>query len=288
MSEPAENQLMVRMLQARSRAHLLQAPGMAAHVLSMVVPPKTKEAGERVSGSRELPLPLNAKALEDANDLYGQLVNWSTYWARVLGAPPPASVLVWFRKDEDCDGFPSWVTVADSRELVRDVTRWLVAAGDRIGEDSGAGMYFDSIKDLMAPLFGRYPMAPRMRATSAMTCPVCDRRTVIVNFDAEPVVMVACTFCGHEVPPAAFEKYVAKLTLQHHVEAESREYWSFEDAMRECEVSRATVLRYVREGLPTYGSGEVVKRVEFLGMKRQRGLNSASGRLAPLSTMKEN
>lgn len=277
--------LTTRMLQTRARTHLLQAPGMAAHILTLVIPPKGKEPGERVSGTRELPLPLNAKALEDANGLYAELVNWATYWARTLGAPPPASVLAWYRKDQDCDGFASWVTIPDARELVRDVTRWLVAAADRISEHDSADMYFDSIKELMAPLFGRYPMAPRLKATSTQTCPVCDRRTIIVNFDAEPHVMVACTYCGHDIPPAAYHRYVIELTLQHQMEEEPKEFWSIEDAMREASVSRATVLRYIREGLPTYGAGEVVRRLEFLGMRRRREVNQASTQIVSTSTV---
>jgi len=95
--------------------------------------------GERVDGGGggggggdESPLPMNAKALEDDNNLYAKPVYWTVIHARELGVMPPASVLGWSRVDTNCDGFPSWATRADARTLVTAVSTWLVAAAARI------------------------------------------------------------------------------------------------------------------------------------------------------------
>lgn len=216
-----EPELSLRMRQARAKSHLYQAPQLVTHILSLVVPTIGNAPGPRVSGSRDTPLPLNARAMEDANDLYGQLVNWSTLYARKLRIAPPASVLAWARTDRDCEGFPSWSTTADSIELLRDVTRWLIAVGDRIAKLPAATDYFDSVKDLVSPLISRYPTAPRAIRYATRPCPVCTKRTIIVDFDARTplgyedglnyevvTTVVACTHCGHVVPSKAVPRYV--------------------------------------------------------------------------------
>lgn len=201
---------------ARTRHLLSLAPDVAAHVLSLVAPAGGGGQGVRVSGSKEIPLPLNAKALEDANGLYSQLVNWCTSIARSMGLRPPATVLGWMRRDVDCDGFPSWAHPEDAAELVRTVAEWLSGHSEHLAGFAIGRAFFDDLRDeLLGPLLGRYPQMPRRPATAARECPVCDRRTVIVNFDEEgDGVMVACTFCGHEVPESVVTRFLPVLASE--------------------------------------------------------------------------
>ncbi|MGV8912225.1 MAG: hypothetical protein ACOH14_06355 [Rhodoglobus sp.] len=201
-------ELTPRMKQLRARKHLEQAPTLIGHILTLVMP-AGGSGGDKVSGTRDPQMPLNAQALEDANDLYAQLVNFAVSHARALGVNPPGSTLGWSRRDQDCDGLPSWATAGDAAALTNDVTQWLIAGGDRIAKLKAAGNYFDDVRNLITPLYGRYPQAERVPAFASRECLVCGRRTVIVNFaDDSDSVSVACAFCGWAVPDAGIERYI--------------------------------------------------------------------------------
>lgn len=215
-----DRMLELKLKRLRARRLLEDAPDMVAHVLAQV-PRAGGVPGPHVSGGEKAPLPLNARALEDANSLYSQLANWAINHARALHVMPPASVLGWWRLDENCDGFPSWATRGDSAALLRAVTDWLVAADARIAGLSMAEEFWDDVREIMGPLYARYPRTvPRPRFASR-SCPLCDRKTIIVDFDDRDtlgypedlgyslaVVTVACTYCGHVIPTAGIEKYL--------------------------------------------------------------------------------
>lgn len=275
MTETIDNQLIAKLKQLRTKRHLQAAPDMVAHILTLVKPGIGGQGGDKVSGTRETPLPLNAQALEDANNLYAQLVNWAISHARALGVLPPSVALGWHRRDEDCDGFPSWAKISDAAALTNDIADWLVMGADKIEDLPAAGDYHEDIQTIFGPMLGRYQRAPRRRTTSAETCDVCGRVTVVVNFtDDGTDATVACTYCGHVIPPTAYERYLAKVltVLAEERAGEESDWWSVDDAVEFGEVSRATVRRYIRDGLTVYGRpfGEYLSRVEFLAAKRQR------------------
>lgn len=213
-------ELTLKMKQLRARNYLKQTPDLVAYILMNVRPSIGGGQGMRVDGGEKHPMPLNARALEDANNTYSQLVNWSISHARSLHASPPVSVLGWWSRDEDCDGLPSWTNdnPLSAALLVRSVTDWLQQYSGQIDGLPVAEMYFDDVRSIIAPLFGRYPRAPRTPIFAARDCPVCGRHTVIVDFDAlwydaetdhdESIVMVACTVCGHVVPTRGVEKFL--------------------------------------------------------------------------------
>lgn len=198
-----------RYKQMRTRILLKQADSLVQQLLADVIPGGGAQ-GSRVSGSKEIPLPLNAQALEDANGLYAQLANWAVSHARALNVTPPASVLGWFRLDRDCDGFPSWATSEDAAALVSAIVNWLGIWDAAIAELPSAGVYWDDIQELIEPTAKRYKAQIRVDVVAAEDCPVCTKkRTVIVNEDPDTgEIMVACTFCGYVVPHAFRQKYL--------------------------------------------------------------------------------
>jgi hypothetical protein len=271
------DELTLRMKQFRTRRHLEQTPDLVAHMLSLVAPQAgTTKYAPRVSGSKDPGLPLNARALEDANNLYAQLVNWAISHAHTLEVKPPSISLAWARKQVDCDGFPSWATVSDAAELTFDIADWLVMGGEKISHTPSAEVYFDDVHDIVNPLYGRYQWAQTRQVVSAVTCPVCDNRTVIVDFDAEPL-SVACTFCGHPIRVELSQKYLDELLVVHAEEQAEREWWTIDDAVANAQVSHRTVYRYIQEGMPTV-RGRLFRRSDFLAERRRRLLNQASSR----------
>ena len=210
MDTEISNQLSSRYKQMRTHTLLDQAPALAVQLLADIAPGGSAQ-GSRVSGSKEIPLPLNARALEDANGIYAQLANWAISHARALGATPPASVLGWFRLDRDCDGFPSWATLEDAAALVKAIADWLVHWEISIAKLPSAATYWDDVKDIVDPIAKRYEAQIRTDVVAAEDCPICaKRRTVIVNEDPDTAeIVVACTFCGYVVPHAFRKKYLA-------------------------------------------------------------------------------
>lgn len=213
--------LELRLKRLRARRLLAEAPDLVAHILAQVAPSGSGELGMRVSGGEKAPLPLNTRALEDANSLYAQLVNWTVNHSRVLGIMAPASVLGWLTLDRDCDGFPSWAGEVESAALVRAVTDWLTTAEHRIENLRVAETYWDDVIGIIRPLLGRYRREPRKPPFASRSCPVCDRRTVIVDLDGwdtlgypeeldygRTVITAACTWCGQVIPSAAAVKYL--------------------------------------------------------------------------------
>lgn len=210
MDTEITDQLTARFKQMRTELLLKQAPILVTHLLADVVPGGGAQ-GSRVSGSKDIPLPLNAQALEDANSLYAQLANWAIGHARALGQTPPASVLGWYRLDQDCDGFPSWATLEDAAALVKAVADWLSWWEYPIAALPSASTYWDDIQELIEPTAKRYKAHIRTDVVAAEDCPICAKaRTVIVNEDPDTSeVVVACTFCGYVVPHEFRKKYVA-------------------------------------------------------------------------------
>lgn len=202
-------------VQALRTRHLLGvAPDLASHIASLIPRSGGGAWGVRVSGSKELPLPLNAVALEDVNGMYAQLVNWSTSISRSMGVRPPVSVLGWMRKDANCDGLPSWAQPDDVALLVGDVSRWLSGRCAQLAHYPLSGVFFEDVREIVGPLLGRYPLAPRPRTRAARDCPVCDeRRTVMVQFEEGDVVRVVCTHCGHEIPEAVVGRFLPTLEV---------------------------------------------------------------------------
>lgn|GEM_PF-6595439 len=199
--------LHVRYRQARTRNLLEQTPDLVVHVLAQVAPGAGGAQGARVSGSKEIPLPLNASALEDANGLFVGLVKWTIGHSRALDVVPPVVALGWSRKESRPDGFPSWATPEDCHAMMHSLVDWLNAYEDLIAQRRDVAVYWDDIRELVEPVLKRYPTAPRKPIFASRTCPVCTRRTLIVDEDSDEVT-VACTYCGHVIPHAHRAKYL--------------------------------------------------------------------------------
>lgn len=220
-TEAVTPELTLKMKQLRARNYLKQTPDLIAHILMQVRPSIGGGQGVRVDGGEKHPIPINARALEDANNTYAQLVNWSISHARSLYVPPPSSVLGWWSRDEDCDGLPSWTNnnPLSAALLVRSVTDWLQQYSGRIEGLLVADAYFDDVRTIVAPLFGRYPRAPRKPIFAARDCPACGKHSVIVDFDdrrydaetdhEETIVTVACTVCSYVIPTFGLEDFLA-------------------------------------------------------------------------------
>ena len=194
----------------RTRFLLGQTPDLIAHILPQVIPSTAIATGERVSGGGfKAPLPLQAQPLEDANDLYAQLMNWMISHARSNGLRPPVLALGYARLDDDARGLPSWSTPATARDYVQSLVDWygkheLVIAG---GPPASVQAWVDDLGEMLRTLNGRYPQAPRRKDSAAhRPCPTCDMREVRVRWYGDEA-QVVCDNCMQVIDPAAAGKY---------------------------------------------------------------------------------
>ena len=192
----------------RLLSHLEEAPDLVAHIRAQVVPSMGGEQGERVDASKEAPLPLRADAMEDTDDFYGRLVDWSAALAAEMGVKPPeVAVGLWDGADQ-CRGFRADTDPVAAYRLALSVTRWLSGRAESVAYLPSAAPFTTAVIELVRDYRKRYPMAPRpARRYRPHPCPVCHEAALYVHWPAEATgqVEVKCEVC-HHVVEAEYEK----------------------------------------------------------------------------------
>jgi len=110
------------------RGALKAAPALVEHIVSITPMVTTLgSADDTIDAKRtEPPLPMNAGAFNDANEVYARLVYWATYWARVIHAQPPGPARrAWRNAATNVVGLPAGVEPAEARYAVSIMATWL-------------------------------------------------------------------------------------------------------------------------------------------------------------------
>lgn len=196
----------------RARHNLQQAPQLLAHIRSQVVPSMESARGPRVSGSREAPIPLRPDPVDDADDLYAQLVNWIVSFARQTGVRPPASAVAFLNLDADAVRLPSWARdQASAYTLADDLVRWYEQHETTIVSKLPpltVKAWCEDIGTIVGAFRSRYPQADRKpRQAKARECPTCGEHAMHAEFYAAGV-QVECAHCGEIIPEDQHDQYV--------------------------------------------------------------------------------
>lgn len=196
----------------RARHMLHQAPQLLAHIRSQVVPSMESARSPRVSGTKDAPIPLRADPVNDADDLYAQVVNWVVSFARQTGTRPPAAATAFLKVQADAERLPSWARDgASAYTLMEDLVRWyeqheltIVTALPPLTVRA----WCDDIGTIIGAYRSRYPQADRpQRRAAPRECPVCGEQAVRAEYYAAGV-QVECGHCGHVIPEAEHDKFV--------------------------------------------------------------------------------
>lgn len=187
----------------RARRQLRDAPGLIAYARALAVPSLgTMSDGMPRAASKEAPLPFRADAIDDTDDAYARLVEWVTNWADILQVNPPATIgVLWRRGTGEGWGFRAEATPAGAGQLVQILTTWLLIRWDAMLAADAGRAFIDDIGDILRPLFGKYPRAPRgERQVLPRPCPVCDHFAFGAEWHSEEVAdfVLRCEHCGHE------------------------------------------------------------------------------------------
>lgn len=208
----AEAKAAAHLRDMRSRKALGAAPGIIMHIRSLI--DGATGHTERGVELAEASTPLITQWVDDADDLYAQLLSWVSYWVDELHDQPPAAAPVAWRNFQDSHrsagfadapqiGFRPGTTPDGAQILTRLQSMWLLTRADRIAAHSAAGVYQDDVARIVFALKGRYPTAPRPeRSVSPRPCPACGEFAVSAEWIGEDVrdVLVKCENCGYEIP----------------------------------------------------------------------------------------
>lgn len=192
----AEVGLLCRACFNRLAWRLAEVPELVSHVRSMLIPGGSGNEAP-VSGSREIPVPLDLDALEGADSLWAQIANWGTYWARVLGVRPPDVLQAALSADREVEGLAVADSSSDAWRSADEVVRWLRGFLESIAYLGAVAEFHDDVVDLVSGVKRRWPMdAPRVLEARPRLCEVCLARRVLVSWESE-LPVIRCGACGH-------------------------------------------------------------------------------------------
>ncbi len=195
----AEVGLLCRPCFERLRWTLDGVPALLGHVRAQVMPQgSTGEA--RVSGTRELPIPFNAGALEDADELFAALANEARVIGDELGVEVPAVLAAFARSGAAVDALATASTPADAEQGARSIVSWLDPLLPQVAVlDDVAGIW-EALVPLVQQMHGRYPLEERQqRRQRPRLCPVCGEQDVVVQWeDGRP--RARCRSCHYPMP----------------------------------------------------------------------------------------
>jgi len=112
---------------------LRRAGELVQHILSMVggIQSKVDDGSQRTK--KHPPLPFNVEAFNDANEIYSQLVYWTSVWATRLNRPAPGpAARAWRTENNRVVGLPNDIDPKAARYAVSIMGTWLSAHLDLI------------------------------------------------------------------------------------------------------------------------------------------------------------
>ena len=171
-----------------ARARLAVVPGLGA----------STGGGEKVSGSKDPGLPLNAAAMDTCDLLVSVMAEWVAYWARTLHAVPPAALAAAVKHDRDVSGVRAGTTPEAVADGLIEWALWVKVRLDVIARHRGVA---DCVNDLATVVGSALKQFPRdeereVQPQRPRYCPVCGERRVWVSWPRQSVdPVVKCGDC---------------------------------------------------------------------------------------------
>jgi hypothetical protein len=160
-----------------------------------------RTGSERVSGGGGVaPSPLRETPVDDADDLWAALVEYTGEVAERLQDPAPAAVGATWAIDESVRGLPSWMNSELAYTAGFVIVSWLIERGVDIASlrmNDAEEFLFSLIRKLQS----RYVLDPIERPAHARTCSVCGERAVVVSWVSDETGEASCRVCGATYAP---------------------------------------------------------------------------------------
>jgi hypothetical protein len=191
------------------RRALAMTADLVEHLVSMV---SVKSAGEKgeVRASKELPLPFNATAFNDANGLFALLAYFARMWADRISVPGPSlPPRVWRDASGRVVGLPVESSPASARSSAGVLASWLSANLEAICWQHAPDVEFmhDELRTVFT-IAARWPVKEKPHY-SPMPCPT--DGGIVGIFPAtlfgQPERFI-CDRCGREFETDEYQAYV--------------------------------------------------------------------------------
>jgi hypothetical protein len=297
VTEDVDPVVLLSLAAVRARQRLHEAPGLIAYVRTLIVPASAQQSdGQPRGGSKEPPAPLRVDAVDEADSVYAQLLNWVAYWSEQLQIPAPVTATYAWSNDREVQGFRAGVTPEGAAGLVQNLGTWLMLHQDAIERHEQAGEYFDDVAQLVRDLRGKFPRVSRgMRPVSPRPCPVCDEPAMGAEWHSDELTdfTLTCAHCGLEGSTEGLlhDHDVRSILTEMRVEyaPEPAEWWSKKQAAQEMRLTPQALNRYIQhDRLSTHTADGTVyvradelrdlwraKRVQKLASRMRRPVGAA-------------
>lgn len=198
-----------------ARLGLTNAAPLVGHLVSQVAGLMSKpgNAGNQRTKASSAPLPLNARAFDDANQVYRLLVGWSLRMAEKLGQPLPAAAAgAWRNEQGKVVGLPNGVGVIAARAEVARLAKWHLDRLEAIlalPDSDTVSFYLLDVARLQR-INLRWPTEDKPTFSRKAACPDDSKPLLIVpprEFGADQGIV--CSACGRHFTDAEHERLAA-------------------------------------------------------------------------------
>ncbi|MBS0231766.1 MAG: hypothetical protein JSS52_11495 [Proteobacteria bacterium] len=189
----------------RFEAHLDQVPVLIEFLRGHRVPLQAGSLNERVTGGGgEAPVPFRLDPVDDADDLWAALIEYTTEVGERLHMPLPHSGNEIWRANTIVQGIPAHLGANGARRAVFPIVAWLIDHAPRIHPleltDSE-----DHLFTLIRNLSARYVVPPIDRPAHRRVCTVCGEQAVRVAWLLGGTGEAECGTCGATYAPEGNE-----------------------------------------------------------------------------------
>jgi len=191
----------VRRWTERYEQLLDQVPMLLEHLRTMANPLKAGSLGERVTGGGgEAPAPVRLDPVDDADDLWAGLIEYTLDVAHRLHEPAPAAAGDTWTARGSVQGLPAHLDADGAYRAAWEVVGWLIDRAPRIHPlaltDSEQHLF-----GLVRKLVARYVTPPIERPSHRRECSVCGERAVVVSWVIDDTGEARCAVCGAVYSP---------------------------------------------------------------------------------------
>lgn len=192
---------------------LSNAAPLVGHLVSQVAGLRSKPAsdGSQRTKGVSAALPFNARAFDDANTVYRQLVGWAQVLAPLLREQPPATAAgAWRNGERHVVGLPNGIGVLEARGALERLVRW---HRDRLTRilwlPEGVERYLADLARIQR-INLRWPMEDKPSVSRVAACPGDSGQLLIVpprEYGADRAIL--CSVCGRHYTEAEHDRIAA-------------------------------------------------------------------------------
>lgn len=194
---------------------LTNAAPLVGHLVSQVAGLRSKPSsdGSQRTKAASAPLPFNARAFDDANQVYRLLVGWAQVLAPRIGDDTPAVAAgAWRDGSAKVVGLPMGTSVLEARAAVTTLATWHGLRLYRVlALDEGVERYLGDLARIQR-INLRWPTEDKPRVSSRAACPIDTGRLLIVPpREAGADRAIICSVCGKHYTEDEHDRIAAYL-----------------------------------------------------------------------------